>query len=56
MEILVIEIMTTIDVLQFQLMIMTGTTVNLMPPEMPQSMMTTRGPGKYFEQEYKGNQ
>jgi len=47
MEILVIEIMTSIDILQFQLMIMTGTTANLMPPEEPVGMttMTTRGPG-----------
>jgi len=45
MEFLVIEITTTIEVLQFQLMIMTGTTVNLMPTGMPTMAMTTRGPG-----------
>jgi len=45
MEILVTEIMTTIEVLQFQLMVMTGTTYNLMPTGMPTGMMTTRGPG-----------
>merc|ERR1719347_1732338 len=45
MEMLIVEIMTSIDVLQFQLMIMTGTTVNLLPAEQPVGMVTTKGPG-----------
>merc|ERR1711874_434817 len=45
MEGLIVEIMTSIDVLQFQLIVMTGTTANLLPPEQPVGMMTTRGPG-----------
>merc|ERR1712128_229005 len=45
MEFLIIEIMTSIEIPQFQLMIMTGTTANLLPPEEPVGMMTTRGPG-----------
>merc|ERR1719431_1643662 len=44
MEGLIIEIMTSIDVLQFQLIVMTGTTANLLPPEQPVGMMTTKGP------------
>lgn len=42
---LIVEIMTSIDVLQFQLKVMTGTTVNLLPPEQPVGMITTKGPG-----------
>ena len=45
MEGLIVEIMTSIDVLQFQLIVMTGTTANLLQPEQPVGMMTTRGPG-----------
>merc|ERR1711892_22129 len=40
MEFLIIEIMTSIEILQFQLMIMTGTTANLLPPEEPVGMRT----------------
>ena len=44
-EIIVTEIMVSIDILQFQLMTMTGTTVNLDTTEKPTGMMTTKRPG-----------